>query len=249
VFYRFYDALFARKDYAGEVQRVLALGGVTRPARLLEIGAGTGSHTIACAELGHAVAAVEIDPQMVAIAQPRFAALPPALQARICLHAAPVEQLDARDFDIALAMFNVVNYIPRIADLQSFVNGVTQRLKPGAPFMFDAWNGVAALLDPPRGKETTTETPTHSVHVQLTSQLHAMALTTQLDYALTARDRRTGAEERGHYTLTQVLWPAKVLRDVAEAAGLTVVGVHPLDTTARPATEQDWKILFHTRRA
>ena len=62
MFYRFYDALFASKDYTGEIERALALAEIrTGVARILEIGAGTGNHTIACAKLCHYMVGVEID--------------------------------------------------------------------------------------------------------------------------------------------------------------------------------------------
>jgi SAM-dependent methyltransferase len=249
MFYRYYDALFASKDYTGEIQRALTLAGVRQSgARLLEIGAGTGNHTLACAKLGHYVVGVEIDARMVALAQQKRDALEAELAERIRYFHGRVEDLPVEGFELALALFNVVNYLATLAELQSFLAAVVRRIQPGAPFLFDTWNGVAALLDPPREKHSTVETGTHAIRVDVTSRTEPMALRTTLHYTLEATDKATGQTEAGTYDLEQTLWPAKVILDAAASAGLDVLGVHPLDAPARAATERDWKILFTCRR-
>ena len=249
MFYRFYDALFAGKDYTGEIERALELAGIrTRGARILEVGAGTGNHTVACARLGHYLVGVEIDPRMVALAQQKRDALAPELAQRIRYFHGRVEDLPVEGFELALALFNVVSYLDTLGALESFLAAVAQRVQPGAPFLFDAWNGVAALLDPPREKHSETETATHRIHAAVTSHTDPMALRTTLVYVLTATDKATGQVEVGQYELAQYLWPAKVIRDAAAAAGWTALAAHPLDDPTRAATERDWKILFTCRR-
>ncbi len=248
MFYRFYDALFAGKDYAGEIARVLAIAGIGRPVRVLEIGAGTGNHTRVLAEAGHHVTAVDIDPRMVEIARAKLAGLPVEVARRIEYVLGRVEELEARDFELGLALFNVVNYLERLPALEGFLGAVAVRLRPGAAFLFDAWNGVAALLDPPKDKQTVAETPTHRVRAMLTSRTDPLALRSLLYYELEAEERATGRIERGTYELAQTFWPPKVISDAAEAAGLQLCGVYALDDVTRPAIPRDWKILFVTRR-
>ncbi|HYL27954.1 MAG TPA: rRNA adenine N-6-methyltransferase family protein, partial [Candidatus Nitrosotalea sp.] len=49
----------------------LALEDVAEPARILEIGAGTGELTLALLEEGAQVTAIEIDPELVALLRER----------------------------------------------------------------------------------------------------------------------------------------------------------------------------------
>jgi SAM-dependent methyltransferase len=252
MFYRYYDAIFAGKDYRGEIQRALQRSGLRGGGlRILEIGSGTGNHTVACALLGHEVVGVESDPRMVAVAEHKQDALPPELARRIRYFRGRVEDLPDEGFQLALALFNVVNYLGTLAELQSFLAAVARRLRPGAPFLFDAWNGVAALLDPPREKHTAVETATHTVRVGVTGRLEPMALRATLHYSLEATEKATGQTETGTYELAQTVWPAKVIADAAGGAGLDVLDVHPLndsDAPERAATERDWKICFVCRR-
>jgi SAM-dependent methyltransferase len=249
VFYRYYDALFAGKDYTGEIERALALAGIRRRgARILEIGAGTGNHTIACAKLGHEVVGVEIDPRMVALAQQKCTGLEPELAKRIRYFHGRVEELPDAGFELALALFNVINYIGTLGELESFFSAIARRVQPGAPFVFDAWNGVAALLDPPRAKRSQSETDTHRIDTSVTTCTDAMALCTTLQYVISATDKATGAVEVARHELAHTLWPAKVVLEAAAGTGWTALEVHPLNDPARAATERDWKILFTGRR-
>lgn len=249
MFYRYYDALFAGKDYRGEIERALGLAGIRQSgARVLEVGSGTGNHTWACAELGHSVVGVEVEERMVARAEEKRAALDPAVAERIRYFHGRVEDLATDGFELALALFNVVNYIGTLGELQSFLAAVTRRVQRGAPFLFDAWNGVAALLDPPRAKDSAVETETHALRCAVTSRTEPMVLRTTLHYVLEATEKATGRVETGSYDLEQTLWPAKVIVDAAKLAGLDVLGVYALDGVRRPATERDWKILFACRR-
>jgi len=250
LFYETYDALYAGKDYAGEVRAVMDIGlrGAAEGARVLEIGAGTGNHTLACARLGCSVTAVEIDPEMIAVMKRKLDDTSPDTRERVHLHEGPVETLDSGEYDMAMAMFNVVNYLQSLPAVLSFMDAVAARLREGRDFVFDAWNGVAALRDPPRDKESRTETDTHIIDVRVTSRTDFMKAETELTYELERRSKTGKRVENGIYTMRQLLWPPGVLVDAAERACMNAVGVHPLGDPAREATEDDWKILFHCRK-
>jgi 16S rRNA (adenine1518-N6/adenine1519-N6)-dimethyltransferase len=68
----------------------LALNDIAKPARILEIGAGTGELTLALLELGAELTAIEIDPELVAL-----------LRTREDLARATIVQADALEFDYA----------------------------------------------------------------------------------------------------------------------------------------------------
>lgn len=134
-----YDALYADKDYGKDVADFRALLG-DRPLsglRLLEIGAGTGSHTVRLAPEVAELVSVEIDPDFAALLRARLAsgAFP-----HVTTFAGRVEELPARPFDAAAAFFHVLNYVPR-ASMPGFLEAIARRLVPGAPFVADLWNG------------------------------------------------------------------------------------------------------------
>lgn len=249
IYYGYYDAIFADKDYSGEIERVLSLAWPRpEPARILEIGAGTANHTLVCAGLGHRITAVDIDPRMAAKAGEKLNRQEPVIAERIEYYLGPVEQLVAREFDLALAMFNVVNYLDDITKLQTLLAAVAERLKPAGSFVFDAWNGVAALLDPPQRERRTIETATHVLDLEISPRLNPGALSVDIDYALQSTPRSGVGEERGAWSLKQTLWPTKVIADLALAVGFVSVAIYPLNDQTRQATERDWKVLYSCKK-
>lgn len=249
LFYEFYDDLFADKDYMAEVQFLLDLASIKeRGQRILEIGAGTGNHTFCLARLDYDVVGIDIDRQMVSMAEQKRKKSSPPFSKRIQFIHGRIEGLKYDDFDLAIAMFNVVNYLASLAELQSFMQAVAERLKPEAPFVFDGWNGIAAILDPPKHETRQIETETHRIHIHLRSQTDTMALHTDLTYDLKVTDKITQAQQTGSYVTRHTLWAPKIICDVAQSAGFTVESIYPLMTKARVAKEDDWKILFLCRK-
>jgi SAM-dependent methyltransferase len=249
VFYSFYDTLFAGKDYLGEVKFLLELvAAKDKPLRILEIGSGTGNHTMTCAGLGHNVVGVDTDHRMVAIAETKRKSASRAIASRIRYFNGSVENLQVADFDLAISMFNVVNYLTSINALKTFMSGVAQRLMSQAPFVFDMWNGVAAVRELPRDETRHMETQNHDIHLAIRSETDLMALKTNLYYTLEITEKATGLRQNADYSMCQTLWPPKVIRDMAEAAGFNVEAIYPHLTFERPAADNDWKVLFLCRR-
>jgi SAM-dependent methyltransferase len=249
LFYTCYDTICAKKDYATEVDVVLRLGWARNvAAHILELGPGTGNHTRCFAGLGHSIVGVDPDEEMLAVARAKLLLLPEDTAARITYCHGQVHDLPAVPYDLAVALFNVINYIPDLASLQSLMREVTRRLQPGASFIFDAWNGSAALIDPPTGKIAVTEDDRYRVKVDLTSRTDTVAKRTELTYFIEAKEYQGGRHDRGEYSISHFLWSPDAIVEAARSAGLEAKSIHPLFDTSREATERDWKLMFHFRK-
>ncbi len=249
IFFKYYDLLFAEKDYMGEIKSIMELASAEgKIHRILEIGSGTGNHTFCCASLGCEVIAVDIDERMVKIAEDKRKASSSDIAGRVRFFKGPVEDLPFADFDLAIAMFNVVNYISSLADLQVFMNGIVQRLKPKALFIFDVWNGIAAVLDPPRNEIRHIDAETHNIRIDVKSETDYMELRTNLIYEMEITEKTSGAKKLARYETQHTLWPPKVIRDVAEFNGFEVESINTLSEPMRSADVNDWKVLFLCRK-
>lgn len=71
------------------------------PARILDVGCGTGSLTLAMSELGHRVVGIDVSPRMLARAEEKLAAA--GFSARFRLMDADDPHLDEGPFDVVLA--------------------------------------------------------------------------------------------------------------------------------------------------
>ena len=130
----------------------------------------------------------------------------------------PVSQLKTSGFDLACALFNVVTYLGSREELDDFFKSVSARLAPDGVFFFDCWNGVAALKDPPRGKEFHCEHPDRRIECELTSETDFAARKTRLSYQITILDLAGAEIASGSHAFFQTLWtPAEITESLADA--------------------------------
>jgi len=130
----FYPYMFGAARMAaakGEVDRVLALGGVSS-GRVLDLGCGPARHTAILARKGFDVTGVDRSPFLLSKAREAAAGLPVEL----------VES-DMRAFvrpgafDLALSLFTSFGYFETRAEDLGVLRNVRASLKPGGVFLID----------------------------------------------------------------------------------------------------------------
>lgn len=222
-----YDTVYAGKDYAGEVATILPL--LKSPKTLLDVGCGTGTHALIFAQHGIDVTAIDYDEEAISVARNKDRNS--SVKFQVCL---PQRLRTDALFDAAVSLFDVVNYRQSTWFLYTFFAGIFDHIKPGAKFVFDCWNGDAALNDPPRVKVTKfgTITPTLApsqnlettcVHLRFDATVEGNEFTYEFD----------------HY-----LWSIDVLRRTLEDVGFANVLCTSWMMPEREASAQDWKVMF-----
>ena len=151
MFHRFasiYDIVNGGKDYDREAAFVSAalqkesIG----PRTLLEIGCGTGRHSLAFATLGFDVTGVELSEDMIRIAHNRKIKADPGLRSKLNFYHGDARSLElGRKYDVCVALFNVICYQTTNEDVAALLASVRSHLNPGGLFAFDAWYGPGAL--------------------------------------------------------------------------------------------------------
>ena len=145
---RYYDLLYAGKDYAAETGFVHdRLRALKAPgSRLLELGCGTGRHALALAGLGWEVTGVDLSPGMIVQARRRAGTG----------RKKPVFQVGdmgtvrcGRTFDAVISLFHVMGYQTTNDGLAASLRTAAVHLPPGGVFFFDFWFGPAVLTDRP----------------------------------------------------------------------------------------------------
>jgi SAM-dependent methyltransferase len=158
---RYYDLLYRTKDYAKEVEYVSrivarhALGART----LLDLGCGTGVHACAFARAGYRVTAVDRSERMLDQARDRAK----RVIERGCCGSVEFLQGDIRDFDLSqhfdvvVALFHVVSYLPTNDDLHAAFSRIREHLTGKGLLIFDQWYGPAVLTDLPKQRVKSYE--------------------------------------------------------------------------------------------
>jgi ubiquinone/menaquinone biosynthesis C-methylase UbiE len=136
-----YDRLMSVVPYAWWVRYVRQLWGVWgfRPRRVLDLACGTGSVLQELLQQGYEVEGADLSEGMLRVARRK---LPPEV---------PLWRQDARalaipspPFDACLCLFDSLNYILELPDLQDAFRSVRRHLVPGGSFVFDM-NAIRAL--------------------------------------------------------------------------------------------------------
>lgn len=242
-YYKLYDEIYSRKDYAREVKIILGIfkkyfSGT--PKKILDVGCGTGSHAFEFSKKGIRVLGVDTDPNMIKTA--RVKALGGDLPKPRFIYG-EVGKIKGRNFDLAVSLFNVVNYINSAPDLLSFFKEISKRLKKGRPFIFDSWNGIAAIIDPPRFKRVNLAAGNRKIKITIKPEkLNLFRQSVSISNEVVVRDKKHVSSFKFSYD--QTLWTPNQIIDFLKLAGFKVLSILPKDRPSAKADQNAWKIMF-----
>lgn len=243
-FYKYYDTLFQKKDYSQETDLIFELSnkfGVKNPKKVLEIGCGTGNHTVELLKKDIQLVALDTDKKMLHIAQEKLRSY-----SNIKLLHTSVEDLTEKEFDLSLAMFNVVTYIQTFPELQSFFESISRSLSPNALFIFDCWNGIAVTKDPPKSKHGQSKYQDFEIDYEVSSKSDFFNQSVNLSYQF--KTIKKGTTKIDSFSFLQTLWTPKELQWLLEKSGFEILSCSPLLKPQLKATDRDWKIMFCCRK-
>ena len=236
-FVRYYDAIYSDKDYRSDCSILRGLVPAPSRPKLLEIGSGTGNQTALLREWAD-VTAVETDKDFAAMLREKLPAQ--------FLFERDIGALDQTGFDGAAAYFHVINYIHEASALTHLFAQTAQRLKPGAPFLFDMWHAECVLYEPPRA---TTRSKDYDNHVgkgrviqSITPTLDAAQRNVTLHYAIEIDGQ--GFVE----TIALHLWQRDEIVSALQHAGFTDVAFFDGRAYPQAATKQSWALWVTARK-
>jgi SAM-dependent methyltransferase len=147
IFYsRYYDLLYADKDYAGESRYVFDLiqEHSSIPVKsVLYIGCGTGRHLLEFQKKGLKTFGVDLSPSQLEQAKKNLG-YDSVLQCAKASAFSFDEKIDA-----IVSLFHVMSYQTTNEELQKVFMNVNKHLNKGGVFVFDFWHGSGVLSDPP----------------------------------------------------------------------------------------------------
>lgn len=244
LFYRYYDSLYtATKDYRSETGAILEkYRDITgrAPLTVLDVGCGTGNHAFCFAGNRCKTTGIDIDNGMIAAAKKkiRHPEVDPLFLA------CDISELPSSGFELAVSLFNVVSYILNAGELLGFFAGIHKRLAPEGVLIFDCWNGLAAILNPPKeqvkkvrlGKGASAEItniPSQGPSGETVLMHNKVAITDP-----------TGETSAFTYDYTQRLWTPETLKDLLHLSGFQVLSLADAGDLGMPASPRTWKIAF-----
>lgn len=154
-----YDKLYAEKNYIAEcdlIEAAVKRYAIHQPTTLVDIGCGTGNHSIEFASRGLKVTGVDMSHSMIQHA---------ALKAESFNNMNRPSWIcgDVRDFDtgttfdLGIMMFAVIGYLTTNADVLMGLRNIRRQLNPDALFVCDFWYGPSVLAMKPNDRIKTLQ--------------------------------------------------------------------------------------------
>lgn len=242
---QFYDALYQAKDYPAEcdfLEQVFRRYAKTPVRSILELGCGTGGHTLPLAQRGYAITGIDRSSEMLSMARAKAAAAS-AQASEFCL--ADIRDFDLkRTFDTVIAVFAVLSYMTSNADFLAALKTARRHLRPGGLFFFDAWFGPAVLTDRPgdrykivEARDGDDERIIRFVHPELNIYQH----TVDVNYkVLRQRGDRVIADVSETHTM-RFFFPQEI-NFYLETAGFQVKNICQFMHLDTPLSDHEWNM-------
>jgi len=242
-----YDLFYSDKDYTAEcdlVEQIIREYGLKPTRSILDLGCGTGNHSLPLAKRGYEVVGVDRSEEMLAQVRAKAAE---SGAAKASFQAGDIRTVDVgRKFDAALMMFAVLGYQIDNESVLSALKTARRHLNPGGLLIFDVWYGPAVLHLRPSERAKVIPTPEGQVIRFANGTLDTTNQTCTVNYQVwrIKEDRVVARVEESHHM--RFFFPLEL--DLL----LTSTGFSRLHTGAFPDFTRDpdedtWNILVVAR--
>ena len=240
----FYDALYSEKDYEAEcnlIEELVRRYGDGAFGTVLDLGCGTGGHSIPLTRRGYAVTGVDRSEAMLAEARRKSGASgPPEF-----VHG-DVRHIDlGRRFDVVLMMFAVLGYQTSDHDLGQALSAVGGHLRSGGLFIGDVWYGPAVVEIKPSDRSKTVKTANGELTRVATPNLDSIYNLCTVNYELTLGDDPEVWKEQH----TMRYFFTEELERHFEEARIELVATLPFPAIDTDLSSSNWNVLFCGRAA
>lgn len=244
---RYYDLLYADKDYASEAAYVLDLArehlqppAAAEPLRILELGCGTGGHAAHFVAAGCRVHGVDRSPEMVARASERLRG-----SAAASFETGDATSIDLGEkFDLVVALFHVLSYQAKEETVAAFFHTAAVHLRPGGVAVFDFWHGPGVRADPPATRIRRLSDAALNVLRIAEPTPHPEINVVDVDYTLFFNVPGERAWQRTAATHRMRYFFLPELTAFQECAGMEPVCFHPwMESTGEPGRD-NWHAVL-----
>lgn len=246
-FAKYYDFLYADKDYDAEVELFDAL--VARYAKgeantVLDAGCGTGEHSLRLAERGYRVTGVDRSLDMLDIARGK----PQPSEGEVEWIHQDLQSLSLdRRFDVCGAFFAVLSFQISNLEMARALSNIRRHLNPSGLLLADLWYGPAVLSEGPENRLKILEASGKRILKYSTPELDAFHHTNvvhQHVIVLDSEDRQV-AEIKESQTVR--FWFPQELTAFLEGQGFEVLHLFAYPDADKTPTTSDWDLGFVAR--
>jgi SAM-dependent methyltransferase len=241
---KYYDLLYNEKDYETEIfflEKIFSAY-AKRPVRdILDLGCGTGGHSILLAQRGYQVVGIDQSEEMLSEAEIKTKGLTSPLIAP------KFQKGDIRNFrtdqkfDAVISMFAVMSYMISNNDLLDAVKTAKNHLKPGGLFYFDAWFGPAVLTEKPSDRYKIIKSDNEQIIRFAQPNTSIENQTVDVKYKILQISNNIVLNEIDEIHTMRYFFPQEIIFYL-KSVGFDTVSVFPFLNIDQPLSEKDWNI-------
>jgi SAM-dependent methyltransferase len=145
--FEYYDLLYKDKDYPSEcdlIEKIFQDFSSTPIKKVLDLGCGTGKHSLILSSRGYSVTGVDKSRNMLRHAEDKNNS-----DKSNFIHGDVRDLVLGIKYDAVISMFPVMSYMITNSDSLKVLHVVRSNLKSGGVFVFDSWFGPDVFHDPP----------------------------------------------------------------------------------------------------
>ena len=237
-----YDYLYQDKDYERECDVIESAFRKfsSEVSSVLDLGCGTGGHSIILSKRGYEVVGVDHSQEMLDVAEAK--AQKAGLRMKFVKD--DIKNLDLNEkFSAVISMFAVMSYQTTNEAISEVCRVVRNHLLPGGIFLFDCWNGLAVLTEKPsvRIKEVMVNDKERIVRFA-EPVLDMPSHTAEIRFRVwKVQDERLICETNESH-LMRFLFPQEI-KYFLEVAGFSHIRLCPFLKLEAPLSERDWNMM------
>jgi SAM-dependent methyltransferase len=241
-----YDLFYENKDYEAEcdlIQEIFRRHAGGNVNTILDLGCGTGNHTIPLAHRGYKVTGIDRSSDMV-----KYAEAKAQLQHAELKKAPQFIKEDVRcfeldeSFDAVIMMFAVLGYQLTNLDLICTLGTIRKQLKPGGLFIFDVWYGPAVLAIRPGDKIKEIATADGKMIRMASGTLDVARHLCQVDYRLLRISANSVVRDSTENHTMRYFFPME-LDMMLSFNNLKLQSLTAFHDPEKPADETTWNVL------
>jgi SAM-dependent methyltransferase len=247
-FAEYYDLLYSEKDYASEcglVQTVIDRYADGAVQSIVDLGCGTGNHSIVLAESGYSVVGVDRAAGMLAFAREKAAKRNLSIEwIESDIQAMP----RGLEFDVALAMFAVLSFQLKNRSVLEALRSIHGNLRRGGLLIGDVWHGPAVLWERPEKRLRMVEGKEISIYRYATPEIDLFHHTNDVNQHVLVIDNNTKkviAEVREKQTI-RYFFPQEFELFLSQS-GFQLERYFSFPQLGEDVTAHDWNLGFVAR--
>ncbi len=239
-----YDALYQDKEYETEcdvIEKVFQDYSSEPVRTVLDLGCGTGNHSIPLAKRGYQVLGIDRSEAMLENARSKAAALDSEKYPQFLQGDIRTVRIQSK-FDAVLIMFAVLGYQLTNADVTTAFETARQHLKPHGLLIFDVWYGPAVLTQKPSERIKIVSRASGQLIRASSGELDTMHHLTHVHYHLWEIEQaRLVRETQETHTMRFFFYPEIEL--FLEKSGLQLLRVGRFPDYDEPPNEETWNVI------